>query len=245
MKKILFISLLTLSVNLIFGQRVLLEEYPNNDTIEDTWGQNLKHFGHLYLDWGFAASGSEEGAEVLYGSSYNFDFGYRYKRRFCNTYALGADLGMSFYSYRLKQDKETKKLPDNVEHTKERFKLTGIKLELYQRINFGKRGNHIGTYWDLGVFGNYFFNSQHYAMDKDPEEYPFLKKIETIESRPNYLEDFEYGVSTRIGKGRWVMFGRYRLNDLFKKDEFQQETPTLEKYPELPALQVGFEISLF
>ncbi|MEA3446054.1 MAG: hypothetical protein U9R19_15140 [Bacteroidota bacterium] len=241
MKKInIILSIILIAGITSFSQRVLLEENVAADTIQKKWGKNLRHYGHLYLGFGFAASPANEGAEVIYGASMNFDFGYRYKFRVCNYYALGADLSFTNSMYSLKQDEKTKTLPDKIEHDKERIDLSGFKLELYQRFNFGKRGNHIGNYLDIGAYGTFFIFSRHYTMDKKPEEYPYLRKIEIYETGLNYIENMEYGLTTRIGNNRWVFFARYRMSDLFKTTENLQI-----KYPELPALQAGFEISIF
>jgi hypothetical protein len=241
MKKTILLSIFLFSGIISYSQRVLLEETVDSDTIEAKWGQNLRHFGHLYMGLGFAASGAEKGAEVMYGNSGNFDFGYRYKFKVCNYYALGADLSYTTHWYRLKQDEDTKILPDSVEHDKERFDIGAFRLEIYQRFNFGKRGNHIGNYIDIGAYGSYFMYTRHYTMDKDPDwMIPEVKKLEETETGPEYMENMEYGVSVRAGNGRWVVFGKYRLSDLFKTTNNYPE-----KYPELPALQIGFEVGLF
>ncbi len=240
MKKFLILSILLIIGTTMYSQKVLLMEDLDADTITKKWGKNLKHYGHLYMGLGFSASAAEKGAEVIYGASSNFDFGYRYKYKICNYYSIGADLNINTHIYRLKQDEETKIVPDNVEHDKERIQTTGLKLELYQRFNFGKRGNHIGNYFDIGAYGSYFLSTQHYTMDKNPGWNPDIGKIETVSSNLDYMEDFEYGLTTRLGFGRWVFFGKYRMSDLFVNTDNLQ-TP----YPELPALNVGFEISLF
>lgn len=240
MKKTIILSIFLLVGIVSFSQRVLLEQTVANDTIEDNWGQNLRHFGHLYFGFGFAASPAEEGAEVKYGNSANFDFGYRYKYKICNLYSIGADLSLTSYMYRLKRDEDTKILPGEMEHNKERIDTWGVKLEIYERFNFGKRGNHIGNFIDLGVYGSYFMYTRHYTMDKNPDDYPGLKKREVTETGLDYMENMEYGVSARVGHGNWVLFGRYRLSDLFKTPDIPAD-----KFPELPALQVGVEINIF
>ena len=150
MKKTFFLAMAIAMAFSAFSQTVLLEQYPENDTIVKKWGKNRAHFAHAYFDFGFTASGAEDGAEITYGNSINLDFGVRYKRRISNNYALGSDLSFGMYSYRLKQDEETKILPDNIEHDKEKIILSTLKLEVFQRINFGKRGNHIGRFWTWG-----------------------------------------------------------------------------------------------
>lgn len=240
MKKTIILSIFLFAGIISFSQKVLLEQTVANDTLEDKWGQNLRHFSHLYFGFGFAASGAEKGAEVKYGNSANFDFGYRYKFKVCNYYALGADLSFSSYMYRLKQDSVSKILPDAEEHDKERIDIGALKLEIYQRFNFGRRGNHVGNYLDVGAYGSYFLYTRHYTMDKKP--FADLKKREVTETGLEYMENMEYGISARMGHGRWVLFGRYRLSDLFKTSKFYNNNL---KYPELPSLQIGIEVDLF
>ncbi len=246
MKRVIILSMILLVGITTYSQRILLEETVHSDTIEDRWGKNLRHYGHFYFGFGFAASPAEKGAEVMYGHSMSYDIGYRYKFKICNYYALGADLSFSGYSYRLKQDTETKLLPDNIVHDRERFEAAGFKMEIYQRFNFGKRGNHIGNYLDLGAFGNLFVYTRHYTMDKNHESAPHVKRLEIFETGLEYMDNFEYGLSARVGTGMWSVFAKYRLSDLFLDTEsLEHPTTTLEKYPELPALQIGIEIGLF
>ncbi|MCF8374660.1 MAG: hypothetical protein K9H64_23780 [Bacteroidales bacterium] len=238
MKKTILLSIFLLASVITYSQRVLLEENLANDTSEVKWGQNLRHYGHFYFGLSIPSNPAEKGSEIMHGNSLSFDVGYRYKLKLCNWYALGADLNFSTNAYRLKQDAKTKILPDSIEHDKESILAPGMKFEIYQRFNFGKRGNHVGDYLDIGAYGTYFFATRHYTMDKNPTE--DLKKLEITETGLDYMENTEYGISVRAGHGQWVIFGKYRLSDLFKTTA---NYPV--KLPELPALRIGVEISIF
>ena len=234
MKNILILISFLLIVNIAYSQTVLMEENVKHDTIPPKWGKNLKHYGNFYIGYGFFADPSNKGAKIKYGNSGEMLVGFRYKYKICNYYALGADLGLGFISYNLKDDEE-KVLPDIVNHDKEKINFSNLKLQVYQRINFDRRGNSLGKYLDLGAYGGWNFGTKHYFKDK-PDGTSF-NIIEVTEKRLDYIEDLSYGIITRVGSNNWSVFAIYRLSDLFKKTEL---IPV--KYPELPKLVIGVEI---
>jgi len=233
MKKLL---LLTLLISLFIAantQTVILEEDVPHETELPKWGKNYKHYGYLYFSWGLFADPSEEGADIKYGRSGDWSFGYRYKYKVCDYYALGADLNFSFAYYNMK-DSEDKILPDNILHEKEVFYLYRIKGEVFQRINFDRRGNSLGKYLDLGAFAGYKIASMHFTSDEPDEQQYEINDV--TERRLKYFEDISYGVKARIGYKTFALFGEYRLSDLMKKTKYQSE-----KYPELPRFVIGID----
>ena len=238
MKK-LFTTLLSIIFlsTYVAGQDVLLEEDVKADTIKKTVGPNLKHFTHLYLDLGFIAGKSEtEGADINYGKSYTFSVGYRYKRKISNFYAIGFDINYYLMSYNLKQE-NSKILPNDSLHNKEKLIFNNLGLELYNRFNFGKRGNYIGTFIDIGAYGNWAYKVKHYTKDElDNADINNAKINEVTNTGLVYPEELNYGVKARIGINRFVLSATYRLSDLFKEK--------YSYYPELPRLSVGLQIGL-
>ena len=217
------------------GQDVLLEEDVKADTIKQTVGPNLKHFTHLYFDLGFIVGESEtEGADINYGKSYTFSIGYRYKRKICNFYAIGFDISYYFMSYNLKQN-IFKILPNDSIHNKEKLIFNNLGLELYNRFNFGKRGNYIGNFIDIGAYGNWAYKIKHYTKDDINVDINKAKIKQVTYTGLVYPEELNYGLRARIGINRYVLSATYRLSDLFKE---------IYDYPELPRLSVGLQIGL-
>ncbi len=230
MKKYLFFSFFVLFSIAGYSQTVLLHEEVN-DTVLGKHGQNLRNFSHFYIGLGFLAGKPDStGSDILYGKSKNFILGYRYKFRICNFFAIGYDLDFNSYSYSLKQ--WAKKItPDSILHNKEKLTYNNLGISGYMRFNYGKRGNRIGNFIDLGGYGDWTFSAINFVKDKRSNGNIFKTSI----SHLNYYNPINYGALARIGFNRYVIYGYYRLSDIFKPSY---------KYPELPRLAVGLQIGL-
>ena len=237
MRKVIVLLVFIFLLSKSYSQTILMEEDVNTDSIQSMWGKNLTHYGHFYMSCGFVSSLSDEGASIIYGASGTYAVGYRYKLKASNYYAIGVDVNISSLNYRLKQE-DDKILPNDIEHDKENIQFSRLKTEIYQRISFDRRGNHIGKYMDIGVFGSYIFSTKHFY--KDEVENENFSTREVTEKGLEYFENISYGITTRFGIDKWVIFADYRLSNLFKQIE-GQSTP----YPELPRLMVGVELSIF
>jgi len=237
MKKITLILSLAFIISSAFSQKVLLDEEVPQEVVKSKWGENLQHFGHLYVSFGFFTGPSEIGAKIKYGSSMLSIIGYRYKYKVSNYYSLGADLSFSFKNYYLKDD-DNKILPDNVNHDKEYFTFISPRLEIYQRINIDKRGNKLGKYLDIGAFGSYNVSTKYYTRDK-VDNMPY-EKINITTIKLKYIEPLSYGITARIGYNEIALFAEYRLSDMMKPYKPSIGSDIL--YPELPRLAVGLDI---
>ncbi|NOZ45915.1 MAG: hypothetical protein GXO79_03945 [Chlorobi bacterium] len=217
------------------AQEVLLEETPVSDSLHTNFGQNYKNYGHFFLSTGFIAGQNNSGSEIIYGLSRQFNFGYRYKRRVTNYYALGFEGNISNSSFQLKQN-STKILPNDSIHTNERISVNALNLEFYNRFNFGKRGNIIGRFIDLGFFVNYNYKVKNVVKDVLPVQNLFsASKVKEVYTGLNYIENLGYGISVRVGINRYVLFTQYRLSNLVANNG---------NLPELPGLIIGFQIGL-
>ena len=159
-----FIGLISIGVS----QTVLLEKDVNADTIPKTGGPNLQHFSHFYFGYGLVLGADAVGSEIRYGSSTDFAYGYRYKRKLSEFYAVGFDVFYHSTTFHLKQD-STKVLPNNILHDekgeKEKLTFHNLSLGLYNRFNFGKRGNYIGNFLDLGARIDWPFSVVYFTKD--------------------------------------------------------------------------------
>ena len=230
--------IITCSSLIAGAQTVLLEEYPAKDTIPKIYGKNLNHFSHFYAGFGFAADNTKiDSVKINYGLSANYFIGIRYKRKISNYYAIGYDASLSVTNFNIRQN-SNKNFLDTLQYTKEKYHYTSLSLELYNRVNFGKRGNAIGKYIDAGIYGEWVFSNYHYTKTPYPENTTTNhgKYIETKTRKNNFTEPFIYGIKLRLGVNRWTIFTNYRLSNMFVSSH---------KVAELPRLFTGIQIGFF
>lgn len=229
---------------LFFGgwaQTVLLEQDVNADTVPPSSGPNMKNYTHSYFRYGFVAGQPDSaGADIKPGYSNEFAFGVRYKRRITNFYSLGFDVFYNNINYHLKQD-SSKIFPNPVLHKKEKLAYNNFGIELYNRINFGKRGNIIGNFVDIGGYGEWGFSIKHFYRDELAVAQTGASMIEVTNKRLLYTNNLNYGAVVRIGINRYAFYGKYRVSDIIKSGYLSQ---TGLNYPEFPRIIVGIEIGL-
>ena len=231
MKKYFILSFLVLLSIANYSQTVLMQQEVK-DTVLGKHGQNLRNFSHFYIGLGFIAGKPDStGSDILYGKSTNLVVGYRYKFRICNFFAIGYDIDFNSYYYSLKQ--WAKKItPDTILHNKEKLTFYNLGISGYMRFNYGRRGNRIGNFIDLGGYGDWTFSAINFIKDKKTNGNIFKTSI----SHLKYYEAVNYGALARIGFNRYVFYGYYRLSDIFKSSY---------KYPELPRFTFGLQIGLY
>lgn len=230
MKKILTLILFSISIS-AFSQIVVLEQNVKDDTIRPTRGPNLKHFFQGYIGLGFPLYTNEETAYTKFGTSTTVDFGMRYKRKLAEHFAVGADLGVTLAAYKIKQE-NGKTVPDTIINDKEKFQINSVRSSVYTRLNVGRRGNHIGNYLDLGIYGGWNCVKKHQTINENQDQ----EKVKVVTSQLKYIENFSYGLISRIGINRWTFTASYRLSDIFKSSQ---------ALPEIPHLTIGLELEIF
>ena len=228
MKKILITFFLFISTYICFSQTVLLHQEVKDTTLGKR-GPNLKNFGHFYFGIGFIMGEPEnKGAEINYGFSKNILVGYRYKLKLNQVLAIGFDMDYNASSFFIKQH-PLKTIPDTLLHDIEKINFGNVGLNGYIRFNYGKRGNRIGNFIDLGAYGDYVFSARHFTKDEKQNG----NIVKTTTSHLAYYNKTNYGLLMRIGFNRYVLFGNYRWSNHFKDSYI---------YPELPRYTVGFQI---
>jgi len=236
-RKHIIFFLLTLTCVSVQAQTVLIKQtVPENfEDIDNGYGPNRKHFSFPYFAIGLHSEGySHENDTIIspqYGKSIELRFGTRTRMKMNKFLAFGLDyeLGYSSHSINLKDEFALATFSPDV--IKAKYQLYNIGLASYFQINFEpKRGNQLGSYLDIGVFGSYNFGRRFTQTIKMGKE----KSVYTLKR----LQDFEklnYGAMVRFGKNVWAVYGKYRYSNSFKNKS------AIGNY-ELPRFTFGFEI---
>ncbi len=213
------------------AQVVLLEDDVEKNMLIPEKGPNRKHFSHFFIGVGSAIGmNQEKEAKTEMSESIYSCFGFRYKRKIASFYAIGFDLQYNFQNYGIKQE-EGKQIPNTILHDSEKLSVHGPKSVVYNRINFGKRGNRVGVFTDIGAFGEYLPFQRHVYKDELPDG----RKIKVRYTCLPYIEHLQYGVIFRFGIDNIAGFAKYRLSDLFVAKY---------NYPELNTIICGLQIGL-
>lgn len=237
-------GILLLFIFMIIGasaQKVLLEENVKEDITKILKGPNLKHFHHAFIDFELIAGQSEdEGADIIPFRSKTLTFGYRYKYKVLRFYSVGFSINLENMIFALKQDSLSKLVPNSTVHDKENLVFNNIGAEIYNRVNFGKRGNQVGTFLDIGVYGNWSFTAKHYTVDDlDATNSSKAGLVEITNKELNYVETVHYGIRWRFGINRFMVSASYRLSNLFN-EKYHDELVEVE----LPKLTIGLQLGL-
>jgi len=240
-KYVIFVTCLIIS-ELALAQTLLLhEKISDYDFDVPSHGPNFRHFNHLFVGFAlFVPSNDEKEIETVLGSTTTLAIGWRYKYKLTNWFAVGAGINYTNDVFNLAQN-DKKVVPDNIIHDKEKLRFNNLGPDVYLRLNFGKRGNVVGRFIDIGAFANWSFKVKDMYQDKidNPNSAYGAGKGRVILSDLNYVEPFHYGVRARFGLNRFVLTASYRLTELLKK-EYTQTVGDLF----LPKLNVGLEIGL-
>lgn len=223
------------------AQTPVLEQDVAADTLVPTNGPNYKNYTHWHINYGFIVGESEgSGAAIMQGNSYDFQLGIRYKRKICELYALGFQVNYDLQSFRIAQD-VGKTFITAVLYDKQKFVYNNLEAEIYQRFSFGKRGNYMGKFIDMGGYGAWGFSTYHFTLERDVTGNGNAQITETTYKKLPYVNAVNYGLSARIGINKIAIYGKYRFSDLFRTTNING-TPIL--YPELPRIVVGIEIGI-
>lgn len=219
-----------------FSQKVLLESNVKADSVTPSFGRNRQNYVHLFFDYSFyLGREDEDGGRINYGLSRTITEGFRYKAKVSNYYAAGFDFFFSQYNYDLEQV-AGKKIQDTTFHDHEKLVFENMGLSIYSRINFGKRGDRIGNFFDVAVYGNWTYSVRH--VSKDTYNLTIGQNatdVKVVKTGLPYTENYNYGIAARLGFNRIAFTFTYRLSNLFKNSY---------GYPELPRYTAGLQIGL-
>jgi hypothetical protein len=241
MKKIIYLTVMLTFCIGINGQTLLMQEKVSPDDFKKpSKGPNYRNFSHLYLSFGlYFPENAEFEVPTKMGSSTRFEIGWRYKLKITNWLAMGTGLNYANTIYDLKQI-TNKIIPNNIGHMKEKFRLNSIGSELYLRLNYGRRGNIIGRYIDIGAYASWIYLLKHMYLDKPDIQNNYRANSQrVILTGLDYFEPFKYGLKARLGSNRYAVFATYRLNELFTSS-YRSEVGGYY----LPKLNIGLELGI-
>lgn len=195
-------------------------------------GKNRASFGHLYTGYRIAPEYFTVDPQVWNGE---FFVGRRAKYAITRNYAMGWE--MEYLHTAVSWDVTDIELDESVPFnaTKHRYVSHAVILSYYNRITFGKVGNNIGKFLDLGVYGAWNFGKNStFTNEGSDNTHNYKMKIE----KPDYDDVFFYGVKARLGIHRVALTADYRL---LTPDFSTLNAGGIVK----PQLTVGLELSLY
>lgn len=240
MQKYIISTILFLSIILtVKSQTVVLEEDVNADTLDAKFGKNRMHYRHPFIEIGFVTPFQENTEQIIFFKTYNYKIGLKYKLKLCEYYSIGYDIYLSHQTYNLVQDS----IPNNTKYYKEKLITNSLGLELYNRFNFRKRGDFIGKYIDIGVFGHFVFDRKTKTIYKMESTIPetMSNKVKSVSYNLIYVRNYQYGLNARLGFNRYVLSASYRLSDFFVKEA----DGFTFNFTELPRFSLGLQIGIF
>jgi len=225
MKKIL-LYIFVISSFLAQSQTVLMQEKVDSVYHKRKFGVNSTHFVHPFFTFGFLFDVSNKRDVTDFGSTNSFSFGIRYKLRLTNHFATGVEIEdrMSIIAF-----------PTHKPILKDKYLFFDIKYAWYFRTNLGMRGDIMGKFLDVGIYGSSVFFPSHYT--KIEVDNPNYKSLSQYEEDLNYFKSFNYGLILRFGINQFVIFAEYRLNNIIKKKYS-------EEFRSIPQVTVGLQIGL-
>jgi len=184
-------------------------------------GPNSKKFGHIYLAFTNYVPFNNQGINVKSFGSMQYEFGRRYKRKLNNTFSVGYNLSFSTYDFNIKQD-TAKEFPVSEKFDKEKIRLNALNLELYQRINFGKRGNYMGIFMDVGVRGEWNVFNKYITWDNQVPQ-AFGRTVKVVYIQPEFISRFSYSLVFRVGFNNVILQCSYSLADIIDQGKYTED----------------------
>jgi hypothetical protein len=209
-----------------------------NDTI---WGPNASHFICRTFGFGLASRIQQNDSMAIKTgfSSIWVNFGLKYKRKLNETFAIGLEGLAALEQFKIAQG-EKNLLSPGLNNDKQLLGFYSVGLGGYLRINFGKRGNRIGRYFDLGGDLHYLYLSRMFTKnDIDPALNKGASHEKLAQSQLDYVSKAQYFGYLKFGINKIALFARYRFSDIFIASKNINNGLIL---PQLPPLCIGIEI---
>ena len=205
-----------------------MDKHVTKEMFKMNNGPNTNRFTHAFFSLSSFIKTSANQAEIKYPGSLQLGVGVRTKYKIAEWYSLGYELEYRLSNFRYAASHDN--LPF---HGTDKILTHSIALSLFQRINFDKRGNFIGKFFDVGAYGELPFSKSNILIDNADTLGSGQQKI--ILTKLKYMNSVNYGLTARIGYNRFVIFAMYRFSDIFKSSSDRID---------LPRLNVGLQLGI-
>jgi hypothetical protein len=239
MKLVLFCLVLSFFHNTNSAQDIVLDKNVDKQYTEEK-GPNMPRYRHIYLGLAMVVPYNNlPGSGIDLGRSAEILIGYRYKVKLSSFYAIGFDISNRFVRFGIKSEED---LPVDINSNplsqaslvdKLGLSLTSMGLEAYNRFNFGKRGNTLGNYLDIGIKEEWNYGRKMIIKDDAPDG-SYFEKSRKVEKKLLFIEKFSTILTARIGINKVSIYGNYRISDLITSGYLT---------PELPPLTTGIQVA--
>lgn len=209
---------------------------------ETNFGPNTPYYQHGFLSLGMVIPTDESDSLGSKFGGLFFEYGSRGKVKLTNTFALGWEASYQYHMSSLVQDSLKNLLSLGQEFEEQQLKKHLINLGVHLRLNVGRRGNNLGKYLDLGGFSSYVFSSRMVVKTEEDRNSGNFGSSEqrVVFKRLNFTNPIEYGLNARLGLNGFILWGRYRLSDSFRK---KQEVNNGNVLPSLTPLTIGVQLA--
>ncbi len=221
--------------NLIYSQAILIKDKTLEDFKDHDYdfGPNRKKYSYSYYGVGKIVNASlPDSVFSVRWNALKVTSGYSKKRQVNKYLGLLIDLEISAESYALNKLDSTTVINFNSNIDKARYVFYKIGGDLAFQSNLRpKRGNQLGTYITLGMFGDY--NIARRFVTKAKFENGFKVKDKVVYKKLPFAHPFQYGAVLKFGKHYFDIFAKYRISNAFNNGQL-----------ELPRLIIGLEFLL-
>ena len=209
---------------------------------ETTFGPNTAYYQHGFISYGMPIPIIESDSLRTKWGGVFLEYGSRGKIKVAEWLALGWEVSYQYNSQSIVQDSVLNLLSLGEVFEKQQIKKHVINSGIHVRFNAGRRGNNLGKYVDLGGFTSFVAGSRMILVrEEDRNQVNFgSAQQRTVLKRINFTSPFQYGASVRIGLNGFILWGRYTLNDSFRK---QEEVNNGIQLPNLTPLTAGIQLA--
>lgn len=217
----------------VAAQQVIFSQKEVDKMYEiPAFGVNRSQFVWLKLDpFGMNLTDGSGDAKVHF-SDY-FGLTVKYKLKLSQIVSYGFGLGYNHQTYMLTSDGIHKIDPDEMNYDKGKMMLNSFDMSTYIRFNLDRRrGNIMGWYADLGIFGQWDFDRKMKYKNQHGND-----KV-SLTTHPQQLENFAAGASLHVGHNWLGLFLKYKM---FSFATYPEGAPELM----LPKFTLGLELNIY
>ncbi|MCC6600768.1 MAG: hypothetical protein IT223_08850 [Crocinitomicaceae bacterium] len=247
--RILLLLVLILVSRNLSAQQVLLDKNVEKQDVRNSFmperGPNMRHFWGRTFSYGFIIPLSYADSLQIKSNlaSNSLGLGYRYKLKLSEFLSIGTDIQYLRSVWHIEQGSRGNLIQQGVRHHSQKLITNDIGAGVYVRVNFARRGNTLGKFFDAGTGAQYVFSNRLVTTDNvEASKNGGANKIKTAASGLDYVNPIQPYILARAGFGRFAIICRYRLSNLFSASENIYGGRTL---PNLSDLTIGLELTTF